>query len=95
VLAAGTPGEAIRLAEEHASEIRLVITDVVMPQMNGRGLAELIQSLYPDMKILFISGYSADVIAHQGVLDEGVNFIHKPFLLKDLAFKVQEALREN
>ncbi len=94
VLAAGTPGEAIRLAEEHAGEIHLLITDVVMPEMNGRDLAERLQSLYPGMKILFMSGYTADVIAHRGVLDEGVNFIQKPFSMKDLAVKVREALRE-
>ena len=94
VLAAGTPGEAIGLAEEHASEIHLLITDVVMPEMNGRDLAERLQSLYPDMKILFMSGYTADVIAHRGVLDEGVNFMQKPFSMKDLALKVREVLRE-
>ncbi|MFZ1986579.1 MAG: PAS domain S-box protein [Desulfatitalea sp.] len=94
VLAAGTPGEAIRLAEKHASEIRIVITDVVMPEMNGRELAERLQSPNPGMKILFMSGYTADVIAHRGVLDEGVNFIQKPFSMKDLAVKVREALGE-
>ncbi len=94
VLATGTPGEAIKLAEEHASEIHLAMTDVVMPEMNGRDLAERLQSLYPGMKILFMSGYTADVIAHRGVLDEGVNFIQKPFSMKDLAVKVQDAARE-
>jgi two-component system, cell cycle sensor histidine kinase and response regulator CckA len=80
VLAAGTPGEAIGLAEEHESEIHLAITDVVMPEMNGRDLAEWLQALYPGMKILFMSGYTADVIAHRGVLEAGVNFLPKPFL---------------
>ncbi len=94
VLTAGKPSEAIGLAEEHAREIHLVITDVVMPEMNGRELAERLQSLYPSMKILFMSGYTTDVIAHRGVLDEGVNFITKPFSMKDMAVKVQEALRE-
>jgi PAS domain S-box-containing protein len=92
VLTAVSPGEAVRLAEEHASEIHLVITDVVMPEMNGRELAERLQTHYPGMKILFMSGYTADVIAHRGVLDEGVNFIQKPFSMKDLALKVQEVL---
>ena len=72
----------------------LLITDVVMPEMNGRDLAERLQSRYPGMKCLFMSGYTADVIAHQGVLDEGVNFIQKPFSMKDLAAKVREALGE-
>jgi PAS domain S-box-containing protein len=92
VLIAGTPGEAIGLAQEHAGEIRLLITDVVLPKMNGRDLAERMQSLYPGMKILFMSGYTADVIAHRGVLDESVNFIQKPFSIKDLANKVREVL---
>jgi PAS domain S-box-containing protein len=94
VLAASTPGEAIRQVAEHASEIHLVITDVVMPEMNGQVLAERLQACHPNMKILFMSGYTADVIAHRGVLDEGVNFIQKPFSMQDLAVKVREALKE-
>jgi len=94
VLAAGTPGEAIRLANEHAGEIHLLMTDVVMPEMNGRGLAKNILSLYPHLKCLFMSGYTANVIAHHGVLDEGVNFIQKPFAKQDLAIKVREVLDE-
>jgi len=94
VLAAGTPGEAIRLANEHADEIHLLMTDVVMPEMNGRGLAKNILSLYPHLKCLFMSGYTANVIAHHGVLDEGVQFIQKPFAKQDLAIKVREVLDE-
>jgi len=94
VLTANTPGEALMQAREHAREIHLVITDVVMPEMNGRVLAERLQALHPTMKILFMSGYTADVIAHRGVLDEGVNFIQKPFSMKELAVKVREALSE-
>ena len=93
VLTAGGPSQALDLAEAHAGEIRLVITDVVMPDMNGRDLAEKLLSLYPDMKILFMSGYTATVIAHRGVLDEGVNFIQKPFSFKCLGVKVRESLR--
>jgi two-component system cell cycle sensor histidine kinase/response regulator CckA len=93
VLAASTPGEAIRLAEEYPGEIHLLITDVVMPEMNGRDLAKNILSLYPSLKRLFMSGYTANVIAHHGVLDYGVNFIQKPFSVKDLAIKVRDALR--
>ena len=92
MLAAGTPGEAIRLAEEHAGEIHLLMTDVVMPEMNGRDLARNLLSLYPDLKRLFMSGYTANVIAHHGVLDEGVHFIQKPFSMNDLAAKIREAL---
>ena len=93
VLAAGAPSEAIDLAKAHAGQIRLLITDVVMPEMNGRDLAERLQALYPDMKILFMSGYTATVIAHRGVLDEGVNFIQKPFSFKGLGIKVRDSLR--
>ena len=92
VLAASTPGEAIRLAEEHIGEIHLLLTDVVMPEMNGRELAKKLLSLYPGLKRLFMSGYTADVIAHHGVLDEGVQFIQKPFSLDALASRVREAL---
>ena len=92
VLTAGTPGEAIRLAEKHAGEIHLLMTDVVMPEMNGRDLAKRLLSLYPSLKRLFMSGYTANVIAHHGILDEGVYFIQKPFSIKDLAAKVSEAL---
>jgi FixJ family two-component response regulator len=63
-----------------------------MPEMNGRQLAEQLQSLCPGLKNLFMSGYTANVIAHQGVLEEGVNFIQKPFSLNLLAVKVREAI---
>jgi FixJ family two-component response regulator len=63
-----------------------------MPEMNGRDLARNLLSLYPSMKRLFMSGYTADVIAHHGVLDKGVNFIQKPFSGKDLAAKVRQVL---
>jgi YesN/AraC family two-component response regulator len=68
------------------------MTDVVMPEMNGRDLAKNLLSLYPSLKRLFMSGYTANVIAHHGVLDEGVHFIQKPFSINDLAGKVREVL---
>jgi CheY-like chemotaxis protein len=92
VLAAVTPGEALRLAKEHQGEIHLLITDVVMPEMNGRELARQVHALFPNLKQLFMSGYTANVIAHQGVLDEGVQFMEKPFTMKELCAKVREAL---
>jgi two-component system, cell cycle sensor histidine kinase and response regulator CckA len=82
----------LRLAQEHAGGIDLVLTDVVMPEMNGRDLAKNLLSIYPDMRRLFMSGYTADVIAHQGVLDVGVHFMQKPFSLADLKMKLREAL---
>lgn len=92
VLAAGGPGEAIRLARENAGVIDLLITDVVMPEMSGRDLARRITAMHPETQCLFMSGYTADVIAHQGVLEEGIQFIHKPFTIKDLAAKIRETL---
>jgi len=92
VRAASTPGEAIRIAEEHAGDINLLMTDVIMPEMNGRDLAKRLLSLYPELACLFMSGYTADVIAHRGVLEEGVHFIQKPFSVQGLAAKVREAL---
>ncbi|MBU0663698.1 MAG: GAF domain-containing protein [Proteobacteria bacterium] len=92
VLAANRPADAIRLAREHTGKICLLMTDVVMPEMNGRDLAEKLLALYPELKILFMSGYTADIIAHNGILDEKANFIQKPFLTNDLALKVREVL---
>lgn len=72
--------------------IDLLMTDVVMPEMNGLDLARQLTSLYPDIKLLFMSGYTDNMIAHHGVLDEGVAFIQKPFSIKDLADKVRRVL---
>lgn len=94
VLATTTPERAIELAEKHDGKIHLLLTDVIMPEMNGRDLARRLLSLYPDLKWLFMSGYTADVIAHHGVLDAGVNFIGKPFSMKALAAKVREVLEQ-
>jgi two-component system, cell cycle sensor histidine kinase and response regulator CckA len=94
VLTAGTPGEAIALAEMHPGVIHLLMTDVVMPEMNGRDLAERLLTLYPKMKRIFMSGYTANIIAHQGVLDKGVHFIQKPFSREALATGVRQALEE-
>ncbi len=94
VLLANSPSEALRLAGEHVGEINLLMTDVVMPEMNGRDLANQLLSLCPNLKRLFMSGYTANVIAHRGVLEEGVHFIQKPFSLKELAAKVLTALED-
>lgn len=92
VLTAGTPCEALRMAKAHAGNIHLLITDVVMPEMNGRDLANLLRNIKPELRCLFMSGYTADVIAHRGVADEGVNYLQKPFFRKDLASKVRRTL---
>ena len=92
VLAAGSPGQAIQLAKEHGDEIHLLMTDVVMPEMNGRELAKNLQALYPKLQLLFMSGYTANVIDHHGVLDSDVYFIQKPFSMRDLAATIRKAL---
>jgi signal transduction histidine kinase/CheY-like chemotaxis protein len=92
VLACNTPNEALETAAQQNGHIHLLITDVVMPQMNGRELSERLKEHCPDIKTLFMSGYTADVIAHRGVLDKGVNFIQKPFSTNKLARQVRETL---
>jgi CheY-like chemotaxis protein len=92
ILAAGTPSEAIRLAGEYSGQIHLLATDVIMPEMNGRELAERLGTSRPEMKCLFMSGYTANIIANQGVLKEGMSFIQKPFSKNELANKVRNAL---
>lgn len=92
LLTAGTPGEAVRLAHAHRGEIDLLITDVIMPEMNGKDLSDTLLNLNPQLKCLFMSGYTADIIAQHGVLDEGVSFIQKPFSLPDLTIKVRDVL---
>jgi CheY-like chemotaxis protein len=92
VLTASTPGQALRLAAERDGHIDLLMTDVIMPEMNGRDLARNLLSSRPRLKTLFMSGYTADVIAHRGVLDEGVSFIQKPFSLEELAAAVRQVV---
>ncbi|MFZ5570822.1 MAG: PAS domain S-box protein [Thermodesulfobacteriota bacterium] len=92
VLAARTPREAREIAGSHPDPIHLLITDVVMPQMNGRDLLESIATLRPEIRVLFMSGYTADVIAHHGVLDEGIHFLQKPFSVRTLSAKVRDVL---
>jgi two-component system cell cycle sensor histidine kinase/response regulator CckA len=92
VLAAGGKDEALRLVGEYGDHIDLLLTDVVMPDMDGKELSERIIAVKPGLKCLYMSGYTEDVIARQGILDEGVKFVCKPFSLKILAAKVREAL---
>jgi PAS domain S-box-containing protein len=92
VIESQTPAYAIHLVEEHPEDIHLVITDVVLPEMNGRELAQQLSAIRPSLKCLYMSGYTADVITHRGILDKGVNFIQKPFGSDDLAAKVRQVL---
>ncbi len=92
VLAAARPGEAVRLAEARPDAIHLLVTDVVMPEMNGPNLAKKLLSFCPNLKIMFMSAYTANVISRRGMLDEGMHFIQKPFASQDLLAKVRETL---
>lgn len=95
VLTANTAAAAINLAQNYSDKIHLLITDVIMPEMNGRTLADQLLLTYPTLKSLFMSGYTSNIIAQHGVLAEGVFFIQKPFTKQDLAIKVREALHKN
>ncbi|RJP17925.1 MAG: response regulator, partial [Deltaproteobacteria bacterium] len=92
VLQAGNGADAIALAREYGGRIDLLLTDVVMPGMNGSELATHLVILHPETKVLFTSGYTDDAIVHHGVLDEGVFFIGKPYTPSALAKKVREVL---
>jgi PAS domain S-box-containing protein len=92
VLVALTPGEALKVVRQHMGAIHLLVTDVVMPGLNGRELRERVAELKPGLSCLFISGYTADVIAHQGVIQEGIEFLQKPFTMAALTQKVREVL---
>jgi two-component system cell cycle sensor histidine kinase/response regulator CckA len=92
VLAADTVESCVALASAHRGRIDLLLTDVIMPKMNGRDLYHVLQRGQADLKVLFMSGYSGSVIAHHGVLDEGMQFIQKPFTLRALSAKVRLVL---
>ena len=92
VLGANGPAAALGFAADDANHIQLLITDVIMPDMNGRELAQRVQNTHPGIRTLFMSGYPADVIADRGALGENVHFIQKPFTQKDMAAKVRAAL---
>jgi CheY-like chemotaxis protein len=92
VLTARTPGEAINLAENSANDLHLLITDVVMPEMNGKELVERIRNIRPAIRYLYMSGYPADMISSDGKLDEGVHFIRKPFSVKEMSQTVRHIL---
>lgn len=92
VLEAANGAEALQVARKHGAAIDLLITDVVMPRMNGRELARRLAEICPGVKTLYMSGYTENAIAHNHILDEGAHFLQKPFARKVLARKVREAL---
>jgi two-component system cell cycle sensor histidine kinase/response regulator CckA len=92
ILAAANGQEALRLAALHTGKIHLLLTDVVMPGMNGRALAEHLLPKRPEMRVLYISGYTDSFIAGHGVLEPGTHLLHKPFTEEALVSKVREVL---
>ena len=92
VLVAATPHEALRIANSDTSDIHLLLTDVVLPEMGGRSLAELLVANHPGLRVLYMSGYTDDAIVHRGVLERDTQFIQKPFGHEALLRKVQETL---
>ncbi|MDQ7785429.1 MAG: PAS domain S-box protein [Desulfomonilaceae bacterium] len=93
VVRVGSPEEAIRTSADHPGPIHLLLTDVVLPQMDGKSLFEFLAPSRPDMKVLYISGYTENFIVRRGVLEPGIHFLQKPFTVDDLARKVREALK--
>jgi PAS domain S-box-containing protein len=92
VLAASSPTEALLLARDHPGPIDVLLADVLMPEMNGRDLADRVAAMRPGVRQVFMSGHTADVISEQGVVEDGVHFLHKPFSQRDLEAKLREVL---
>ena len=92
VIEAADGAVAMQIAVAHEAMIHLLLTDVIMPGMNGRELAQRISEIRPNVKILYMSGYTENVIGHNGTLDAGVRLLQKPFNLRDLKSKVREVL---
>ena len=92
ILVAENGEDALRVCKKHDSQIDLMVTDVVMPRMGGKKLAKKLQSLYPEIKVIYMSGYTDNAIVHHGVLAPDLNFLEKPFSPEDLALKVRKVL---
>ncbi len=92
VLQAATPKAALEICREQEGRIDLLLTDLIMPQMSGPQLSAKIKQLFPDIKVLYMSGYTANIIARHGILEEGVNFLQKPFTMKALSDKIRETM---
>ena len=95
VMTASSGSEGIKVVQKHVGTIDLLITDVIMPDMNGRALSERLRALRPGLPLLFISGYTSNIIAHHGVLDEGVEFLEKPFTRHGLLKKIRAVINKS
>jgi len=94
VLSASNAEEAFILASSYHDSLNLLITDVVMPGMNGRELSEKLKSIHPEIKILFTSGYPENIIAHHGMLEKNINFIGKPYTMTAFAIKIRDVIEQ-
>jgi CheY-like chemotaxis protein len=92
ILEASSATEAIDLSSPSGQRIDLLLTDVIMPQMNGKALYQALQPFQPQLEVIYMSGYADDIIIHHGILEEGINFIQKPFTLQLLTTKVRQVL---
>lgn len=95
LLTSNNPLEALQIAEEYSGDIDIVVTDVVMPDMDGKKMSDKITKLHPSAKVLFMSGYTSNVIGQHGLFEDNVNFIQKPFKMNDLEMKIREILDRN
>ncbi|MDD3049587.1 MAG: ATP-binding protein, partial [Candidatus Cloacimonetes bacterium] len=87
---ASDPDEAIEIIKEHKESINILLTDVVLPGMNGKRLYDELEKFNPELKVIYMSGYTANVIAHHGILQEGIVFLQKPFSMKELSLKISQ-----
>jgi DNA-binding NtrC family response regulator len=95
VLEGSHGADAFNVCKQHQGRIHLLVTDVVMPKMSGRELAEELKQVYQDFKVLYMSGYTDNAIVHHGILEKGMNYLQKPFTVEGLARKVREVLDED
>jgi DNA-binding NtrC family response regulator len=95
VLEAMNAIEGLQIAMEYAGSIHLLLTDVVMPQMNGQQLCDRVTIIRPEIKVLYMSGYTDNEVIRHGLLDEGINFLQKPFTIQSLAQKIREVLSQS
>ena len=95
VLAADSPEEAIVMCERHKDQLDILVTDVIMPGMNGKELSQQLRSMQPDLRVIFMSGHTADVVAERGIIEDGYHFLQKPFSPVELARKVRHVLDQS